>query len=118
MLNYYQTTLDQNITFEGVGLHSGKDSKISILPGKANEGIIFKRVDLGENNIIRSCFKNVPSAKLCTTLQNRNGIKVSTVEHLLASLYISGIDNAVIEIDNEEVPIMDGSANFFWRNFK
>ena len=113
MLNYYQTTLDQNITFEGVGLHSGKASKITILPGKANEGITFKRVDLDENNIIRSCFKNVPSAKLCTTLQNRNGIKVSTVEHLLASLYISGIDNAVIEIDNEEVPIMDGSAKFF-----
>ena len=113
MLNYYQTTLDQNITFEGVGLHSGKASKITILPSKANEGITFKRVDLDENNIIRSCFKNVPSAKLCTTLQNRNGIKVSTVEHLLASLYISGIDNAVIEIDNEEVPIMDGSAKFF-----
>ena len=66
-----------------------------------------------KNNIIEACFKNVKSARLCTTIENDYGAKVSTVEHLLAALYIAEIDNAIIEIDNEEVPIMDGSAKDF-----
>ena len=78
-----------------------------------NEGIIFKRTDLKENNLIKANFQNVSSAKLCTTLENKNGAKVSTVEHLLAALYFAEIDNAIIEINTEEVPIMDGSAKNF-----
>ena len=70
-------------------------------------------LDLGKNNLIEAKFSNVVSTKLCTTLANDQGAKVSTVEHLLAALYIHGIDNAAIEIDNEEVPIMDGSAKNF-----
>jgi UDP-3-O-[3-hydroxymyristoyl] N-acetylglucosamine deacetylase len=113
MQEIYQRTINKPIALEGIGLHSGKNSKIRILPGISNQGIIFKRVDLKQNNIILANYKSVSSAKLCTTLENEHGIKVSTVEHLLAALYISEIDNVIIEIDNEEVPIMDGSAKDF-----
>jgi UDP-3-O-[3-hydroxymyristoyl] N-acetylglucosamine deacetylase len=113
MLKIYQQTLNKPISFEGVGLHSGKECKIKILPGKADSGIVFKRVDLKENNLVHANYKNVSSAKLCTTLKNENGVKISTVEHLLAALYISEIDNAIIEINSEEIPIMDGSAKDF-----
>ena len=118
MLDMYQKTLSKSICFEGVGLHSGKTSKIKLLPAKEDHGIIFKRVDLNSNNIINANFANVSSARLCTTLENNNGVKVSTVEHLLAALYINGIDNAVIEIDNQEVPIMDGSSKDFLKVLK
>ena len=100
MLKVYQQTIKSPIIFKGVGLHTGKHSVINILPGKEDQGIIFKRVDLKNNNIIKACYKNVSNAKLCTTLENDKGIKVSTVEHLLAALYISEIDNAIIEINN------------------
>ncbi len=113
MLKIYQQTLDKAVSFKGIGLHSGKECQIKILPGIADSGIIFKRVDLKENNIVHANYKNVASARLCTTLKNKNGVKVSTVEHLLAALYISEIDNAVIEINSEEIPIMDGSAKDF-----
>ena len=113
MHHIYQKTLSKNVTFQGIGLHSGKMSAVKILPSKSDTGILFKRVDLSEKNIIHATFTNVTSAKLCTTLENEHGVKVSTVEHLLAAFYISGIDNAVVEINNEEVPIMDGSAKDF-----
>ena len=100
MIKIYQNTLKKPFTFEGKGLHTGRYAKIKIFPGKENKGIIFKRVDLHEKNLIKACYKNVKSAKLCTTLSNENGVKVSTVEHLLAHFVVS--DNA-IEIDNEEV---------------
>ena len=113
MKEMYQKTLINQISFKGVGLHSGKTSTINLLPAKEDQGIVFKRVDLDTNNVIKANFANVSSARLCTTLENDQGIKVSTVEHLLAALYISGIDNAIVEIDNEEVPIMDGSSRDF-----
>ena len=108
-----QQTISKNISFEGIGLHSGKNSKIRLLPCNDDQGIIFKRVDLRENNIIKADYRNVSSAKLCTTLENSSGVKVSTVEHLLAALYIVGIDNAIIEVNNQEIPIMDGSSRDF-----
>mgnify|MGYP003683671079 FL=1 len=113
MLEIYQKTVDQPINLNGVGLHSGEASKITILPGKADQGIVFERIDLKKNNIVKASYENVSSAKLCTTLENEYGTKVSTVEHLLAAFYITGIDNATVEIDNEEIPIMDGSAKDF-----
>ena len=118
MNEIYQQTLSNQLNFSGKGLHTGKTSNIKILPGVENQGIIFKRVDLKNNNLIKANFSNVTSAKLCTTLENGFGVQVSTVEHLLASLYIIGIDNAVVEIDNEEVPIMDGSAKDFLETLK
>lgn len=113
MLEIYQKTISKSISFEGIGLHSGKNSKVTIIPGKIDQGIIFKRIDLKSNNLVVANYENVSSAKLCTTLENKHGVKISTVEHLLAALYITGVDNVIIEIDNEEVPIMDGSAKFF-----
>ena len=113
MLKIYQNTLDKAVKFEGIGLHSGKKVEMNVIPNDDTQGIYFKRVDLKSNNIIKADYKNVSSAKLCTTLENKFGIKVSTVEHLLAALYICEIDNAIIEINNEEVPIMDGSAKDF-----
>ena len=118
MLNIFEQTLSKTISFEGIGLHTGEKSRIKILPGEGGKGIIFKRIDLAKNNIIKANYNNVSSAKLCTTLENSHGIKVSTVEHLLAALYIAEIDCAVIEIDSEEVPIMDGSAKHFLNEIK
>ncbi len=118
MYELYQKTLSKKVIFRGIGLHSGVASTINVIPAQEDEGIVFKRIDLKKNNIIKANFNNVSSARLCTTLENKFGIKVSTVEHLLAALYIIGIDNALIEIDNEEVPIMDGSSKDFLHAFK
>lgn len=118
MYDLYQKTLSKKVKFDGIGLHSGKTSSVNIFPAKEDEGIVFKRVDLNKNNEIKANFKNVTSARLCTTLENNHGVKVSTVEHLLAALYIVGIDNAIIEIDNDEVPIMDGSSRDFIHAFE
>ena len=114
MKNIYQKTLLNPVSFEGIGLHSGNKSKITILQAEPNQGIVFKRTDLTTNNLIEANYLNVSSAKLCTTLQNIHGTKVSTVEHLLAALYLADIDNAMIEINTGEVPIMDGSAKIFF----
>ena len=118
MQNTFQTTIDNPIAFNGIGLHSGEVSNIKIYPAEANQGIVFKRIDLNENNLIEANYKNVSSARLCTTLKNSFGVKVSTVEHLLAAFYIAGIDNALVEVNCEEVPIMDGSAKDFLNTFK
>ena len=118
MLDIYQKTLSKNVTFSGIGLHSGKNCSICIIPAKEDQGIVFKRIDLKKNNTIKANYKNVSSARLCTTLENNYGVRVSTVEHLLAALYITGIDNALVEIDNEEVPIMDGSSEDFIKVLK
>ena len=108
-----QKTIKENIAFEGVGLHSGLEVNLVIKPAEPNTGIIFKRTDLKENNIIVPNIFNVSSAVFCTTISNQNGASVSTVEHLMGALYGLGIDNALIEIDNPEVPILDGSAKLF-----
>jgi UDP-3-O-[3-hydroxymyristoyl] N-acetylglucosamine deacetylase len=113
MLNSYQKTISKKVTFNGVGLHSGLKTEVKILPAPENYGIVFKRTDLDKNNIIKANFENVSSTQLCTTLQNEFNVTVSTVEHLLASLYIAGVDNALIEVSNSEVPIMDGSSKEF-----
>ncbi len=113
MFKKFQQTIANKVCFEGIGLHSGKNSKITLKPGKEDQGIIFIRTDLNENNKVVAKFCNVSSARLCTTIENVHGVKVSTIEHLLAALYICDIDNVEIEINNEEVPIMDGSAKDF-----
>ena len=113
MKDMFQKTILEPVAFIGVGLHSGLKTKLKLIPANDNEGIVFKRVDLKKNNIISANFKNVSSAKLCTKLENSYGNSVSTVEHLMAAFYIAGIDNVVVEIDNQEVPIMDGSAKEF-----
>ena len=113
MLDIFQKTILKQVSFKGIGLHSGLNTEVKVLPAAENYGIVFKRTDLDQNNLIKANFENVHSAKLCTTLQNNFNVSISTVEHLLAALYITGIDNALIEINNSEVPIMDGSAKEF-----
>ena len=108
-----QKTISKKISIEGIGIHTGDKVKLEIFPSKPNSGIIFKRTDLKKNNIVIPNFKNVIDAKLCTTIVNENGVKVSTIEHLMAAFYGLGIDNAVVEINSQEVPILDGSAKQF-----
>ena len=108
-----QKTINLPITFEGIGLHSGKNVKICAKPAEPNTGIIFKRVDLKINNIVYPNFNNVTNTSLNTTISNEYGVTVSTIEHLMGALFGLGIDNVIIEIDNEEVPILDGSAKEF-----
>ena len=108
-----QKTVSQKISFNGVGIHTGKKVNLNILPASPNTGIVFKRVDLKTNNIIYPNYANVVDTTLCTTISNEYGAKVSTIEHLMGALFGLGIDNAFIEIDANEVPIMDGSAKLF-----
>tara|TARA_B100002052_G_scaffold218871_1_gene200876 strand:- start:190 stop:1110 length:921 start_codon:yes stop_codon:yes gene_type:complete len=108
-----QKTISKPILFEGVGLHTGKEVKMKILPSEPNTGIVFKRVDLNSNNIVVPNIFNVSNAMLCTTIENSYGVKISTIEHLMGAMYGLGIDNAVVEINSEEVPILDGSAKKF-----
>ncbi len=108
-----QKTIKSPISISGVGLHSGKNVNMKIKPANPNSGILFKRTDLIKDNFILPGVFNVSSAVLCTTIANDHGNCVSTIEHLMGALYGMGIDNALIEIDNEEVPILDGSAKIF-----
>ncbi len=108
-----QKTINNNITLNGVGLHSGLEANLLIQPAEPNSGIVFKRTDIKENNIVIPNIFNVSSAVFCTTISNSHGVSISTIEHLMGALYGLGIDNALIEISNQEVPILDGSAKIF-----
>ena len=108
-----QKTIKNSVSFSGIGLHSGKPVKICVKPSKPDTGIVFKRIDLKDNNLIYPNFTNVSNTALNTTISNSYGVKVLTIEHLMGALFGIGIDNALIEIDNEEVPILDGSAKVF-----
>ena len=108
-----QKTIQSKITFNGVGLHTGKNVQLNLLPASPNTGIIFKRIDLKTNNIVIPIYDNVTETTLCTTLSNEYGVKVSTVEHLMGALYGLGVDNLLVEINSQELPILDGSAKIF-----
>ena len=108
-----QKTVSSKISFNGIGIHTGTAVNLNILPASPNTGIIFKRVDLKSNNIVYPNYLNVSDTTLCTTISNEFGTKVSTIEHLMGALYGTGVDNAIIELDSQEVPIMDGSAKKF-----
>ncbi len=113
-----QSTIAKKVSFSGIGIHTGKQVKMNILPSYPNSGIIFKRIDLNENNIVIPNFENVSEATLCTTVSNQFGVKISTIEHLMAALLGLGVDNAIVEVDSQEVPILDGSAKNFIKILK
>ncbi len=113
MLSKNQKTLLNEIHLNGIGLHNGKNANLVIKPAKENFGINFCRVDLDKKKLVSANFKNVVEPVLCTKIRNSDGITISTVEHLMAALFGEGIDNALIEVDNSEVPILDGSASEF-----
>lgn len=104
-----QTSLKQEVSISGIGLHSGKRVSLRLLPAKANTGIRFIRTDLKTPVEIKADVRNVRSTTLATTL-GAGSTKVSTVEHLMSALWALGIDNVICEVDGEEVPILDGSA--------
>ena len=108
-----QKTLKKEINLSGVGLHSGNNVNIKLVPQRPNTGIYFKRTDLVSNNIIYPSVFNVSSASYCTKISNEFGTSVSTIEHLMAALYGKGVDNLLVEIDAEEIPILDGSSKNF-----
>ena len=113
-----QKTISKKITLRGIGVHTGKKVNLNIHPAPPNSGITFKRIDLQENNIIYPIYNNVIDTTLCTTISNDYGVKVSTIEHLMGAFYGFGIDNALVEIDSQEVPILDGSAKKFISNIR
>ena len=113
-----QSTIANKISFSGVGIHTGERVNMNILPSSPNSGIIFKRIDLKQNNIVIPNFENVSDATLCTTVSNQFGVKVSTIEHLMAAFLGLGIDNAIVEVDSQELPILDGSAKDFIKILK
>ena len=108
-----QKTILKKISIDGIGIHTGLKSNLNILPAHPNTGIVFKRIDLKKNNIVIPTYNNVVDATLCTTISNEHGVKVSTIEHLMGAFYGLGIDNAIVELNSQEVPIMDGSAKKF-----
>ncbi len=113
MINLNQKTINKPIKLSGIGLHNGIIADLVIHPAKENFGIKFCRVDIDKNDLIDANFKNVVEPILCTKIANKNGITVSTVEHLMAAFFGEGIDNALVEINASEIPILDGSANEF-----
>ena len=113
-----QKTLANKINFSGIGIHTGVKVNMTVMPASPNSGIIFKRTDLNKNNIVVPLYNNVTGTNFCTTISNEYGVKVSTIEHLMGAFYGAGIDNAIIEIDSQETPILDGSAKCYIEAFK
>tara|TARA_B100002019_G_scaffold266789_1_gene257351 strand:+ start:1939 stop:2859 length:921 start_codon:yes stop_codon:yes gene_type:complete len=108
-----QRTLQQAISATGIGLHKGNKVNLTLRPAPANTGLIFRRTDLEPAVDIPARADWVRDTQLCTCLINEENIRISTVEHLLAALAGVGIDNAIIEVDSHEIPIMDGSSHPF-----
>ncbi len=108
--SHNQQTICEPVSINGIGLHSGINVSMKLLPAESNYGIKFIRKDIANNNIIEALWSNVSNTNLSTTISNQSGVSVSTIEHLMSALSGLHIDNIKIEIDGPEVPIMDGSS--------
>lgn len=108
-----QKTIGNSIGCNSIALHSGKNVNLKFFPAPIDTGIVFKRIDVSENNLIEAKFSNVTTTNLGTTIANEHKVSVATIEHLMSAIWAAGIDNLIIEIDNQEAPIMDGSASPF-----
>ena len=111
--NIHQQTISKPITISGIGLHTGIDVSMRLIPAQADFGIKFYRTDLTSNNVVEAIWSNVSNTELSTTISNRSGASISTIEHLMSCLSGLHIDNIKIEINGPEVPIMDGSSKDF-----
>lgn len=109
----YQQTIYKKEKISGIGLHTGEIITLAISPLKEDSGIIFKRSDISVDNVIPAKFFNVTNTKLCTEISNNSGVKIATIEHIMAALWGVKIDNALIEVSGPEVPAMDGSSKEF-----
>ncbi|GGB36745.1 UDP-3-O-acyl-N-acetylglucosamine deacetylase [Roseibium aquae] len=108
-----QTTISQQITLQGIGVHSGKPATLTLLPAEAGVGIVFQRTDKDGSPLIPALWSRVTATSLCTVLGDPANHGVSTVEHLMAALAGMGVDNVIAELDGPEMPIMDGSSAGF-----
>ncbi len=109
-----QRTINSKVSCSGIGIHSGVKVLMTLNPAPINSGIIFKRTDVEDaKSLVKANYKNVVETTLGTTIANEFGVKISTIEHFMAAIWGSGIDNMLIEIDNQEVPILDGSSEPF-----
>tara|TARA_Y100000992_G_scaffold240498_1_gene171314 strand:- start:3 stop:929 length:927 start_codon:yes stop_codon:yes gene_type:complete len=116
-----QQTIKKSLSVSGITLHNGSISNLTIYPATANTGIVFKRVDLKISNkesLIAANLNNVSTSDLCTKITNKFGISVSTIEHLMSALHGMGVDNAIVEVDCNELPILDGSSIEYVRNIE
>lgn len=113
-----QTTIETPFEIEGIGLHSGQKSKLTFKPAAANKGIVFRRADLPGAPEIPALWSNVVDTRNCTCLGDNDHNVVSTIEHLMAALYVRGVDNMVAEVTGPELPIMDGSAEVWYEALK
>lgn len=110
----HQKTLKQKLSFKGIGVHSGDPTTLTVLPAGPDHGIQFKRIDLPGSPLIPALWSYVSDTTLCTRLTHKQA-SVATVEHLMAALAAHQIDNALVHINGEEVPIMDGSSDIFFK---
>lgn len=109
-----QVTIQNPISCYGIGVHSGKTTHLTLKPAQENTGIVFVRTDLREDiNFIKAIYSNVTETSLCTGIRNTNSTMVTTIEHLMAAIWGCGVDNMIVELDGEEVPVMDGSSKPF-----
>ena len=108
-MGYRQRTVRDSVSCTGIGLHSGEKVRLTIKPAPPDSGIKFLRKDLSRRHVIKANFENVINTNMSTTIGN-NGSRVSTIEHLMAAFFGFGIDNALVEVDGPEIPIMDGSS--------
>ena len=116
-----QKTINKSFSVSGITLHSGAMSNLTVHPSAANTGIVFKRVDLkipNEKTLIEARFNNVSVSDLCTKITNKHETSLSTIEHLMSALHGMGIDNAIVEADCDELPILDGSSSEYVRNIE
>ena len=116
-----QLTINKPFSVSGITLHSGAISNLTVHPATANTGIVFRRVDLkilNERTLVEAKFNNVSVSDLCTKIMNKYGVSVSTIEHLMSALHGMGIDNAIIEVDCDELPILDGSSIEYVKNIQ
>ncbi|MEM9469952.1 MAG: UDP-3-O-acyl-N-acetylglucosamine deacetylase [Pseudomonadota bacterium] len=113
-----QHTLKNIVSISGIGLHSGKTTKVVLHPAKEDYGIVFQRTDLAQAAPIPASWKNIIDTRLCTVIGYDSENRVATIEHIMAALRALGIDNVHIEIDGQEVPILDGSSKIFIEHFE
>ena len=114
-----EATIRDKVEFLGIGVHNGLQTRMRVLPAAEGNGIVFKRTDIKSNRaIIKLSPEAVVDPTLCTRVVNKNGVSVAVVEHLLAAFRICEITNAIVEVDTDEIPIMDGSALEFVKSFQ
>ncbi len=116
-MNILQHTVSDKITFKGIGLHTGAEVRVDILPAPEDTGIVFVRKDKDPNYFIEANAQNIVNTLAATTI-GKNGITISTIEHLMAAIYGIEIDNAIIQVEGPEIPALDGSAGIFVKKIK